>query len=436
MPVLRGLLQRHPLAALPLLPRHGADRRRRRLRDLRGHQPALRRRRAGAPPAGRPALGARLPPHAHGRDAPPARALRTDRVLPAHALPELRGLPRAPRARAPAPRPPRGGRHRLPDRVVPPPLRPGDGAPARRGARAGRGRRGLRGPAGAPRRLPDRRRRRRLRRARRAPRGPRGGAADPGAGAGPADRARRRPARLHQGRAAPPRRHRAAPRPGPGDAAPALRADRRPHPRERRRLRADAPRGARDGGPDQRPPRLRRLHARPLPLPVAPRRSPRRPLRRRGRDAGDAAPRRDEPRRQGVRGEPARRRRRAGAERVHRRRRRALGGADRQPLRHRRRGRRDRAGPRDAPRGAASPHGRAPPPGGRRRRPPLGPLFPRRSRGLRRPEGPGPRRRRRRASTTQKAGPDPPRASPSSSTTTAPSSPWPRSPSWPPRTPT
>ena len=74
-----------------------------------------------------------------------------------------------------------------------------------------------------------------------------------------------------------------------------------------------------------------------LPAPVAAAGGARLLLRRGRCDDGDAAPRRHEPRGQGVRRLPGRRRRRAAALRVHRRRQGTAGRSAGQPVRHRRR---------------------------------------------------------------------------------------------------
>ena len=93
--LLRARLQRHALAALPLLPGSAAHHAggvgavRPGQRALRGHDPrALR--------AGRTGVGARLPPDARPGDAAPPRARALDRVLPPHPVPVVRGVPPAP----------------------------------------------------------------------------------------------------------------------------------------------------------------------------------------------------------------------------------------------------------------------------------------------------------------------------------------------------
>ena len=157
--LLREGLQRHALAALPLLPgtaadhARGLDAVRRGERAVRGHdRRALRARLAR--------VGARLPPHARAGDAATARSAALDRVLPAHPVPVVRGVPAAPGPRAAPARRPRRRLRELPGRrlraalpvVVPAHARhrlQSGLARARRQARRHRGR-------------PDRDRRRRL----------------------------------------------------------------------------------------------------------------------------------------------------------------------------------------------------------------------------------------------------------------------------------
>src|SRR5262249_58421235 len=103
--LLRGLLQQHPLAALPLLPLQGQVRGCP-VGGLRARQPGLRRRGRRGGRARRPGLGPRLPPPAAAgplarEDQPPAH-----RLLPAHPLSLLRDLP--PPARPLSPPPPSG----------------------------------------------------------------------------------------------------------------------------------------------------------------------------------------------------------------------------------------------------------------------------------------------------------------------------------------
>ena len=95
--LLRQGLQRHPLAALPLLLRPaahhagGVD-------TLRRGQRALRRHDRRALRAGLARMGARLPPHARPCDVARAGAPAVDRVLPAHPVPVVRGVPAAARS--------------------------------------------------------------------------------------------------------------------------------------------------------------------------------------------------------------------------------------------------------------------------------------------------------------------------------------------------
>ena len=161
--LLREGLQRHALAALPLLPRPAADHARgvgavrRGERALRRHDPrALRARLAR--------VGARLPPHARAGDAASARAAALDRLLPAHPVPVVRGVPAAPGARAAPARRPRRRLRQLPGRRLraPLPLVVPAHARHRLRARLARARRAAR----RDRRRSDRHRRRRLPRGR------------------------------------------------------------------------------------------------------------------------------------------------------------------------------------------------------------------------------------------------------------------------------
>jgi len=95
-PVLQRLRERRALAALPLLP--GRARRqpdRRAVGRVQGGQRRLRRRVDPDAEAGRPRVGPRLPPDAAPVDAQAADARAQHRLVPAHALPHLRGLPHA-----------------------------------------------------------------------------------------------------------------------------------------------------------------------------------------------------------------------------------------------------------------------------------------------------------------------------------------------------
>ena len=125
--VLRGLLQRHPVAALPRR-RRQAGVPPRVVGRLRRGQPALRRagRRGGR--RGRHRVGAGLPAAAGAADAARAAPRPAHRLLPAHPVPAGRAVPAA----ALAPPDPRGAARRRPGRL-----------PARR-------RRGQLRPAGAP----------------------------------------------------------------------------------------------------------------------------------------------------------------------------------------------------------------------------------------------------------------------------------------------
>ncbi len=152
------------------------------------------------------------------------------------------------------------------------------------------------------------------------------------------DHARRRPARLHEGHRPPAEGVRRAAR---GGAARGrghhARAGREPEPRACRGVPAAARRDRADRRSHQR--RLR--HDQPpggeLPAPRLPARGDGGALPGGRRHARHRAPRRDEPGREGVRRGPLRRGRRARAERVHRRVRRVEGRAADQPARHRRR---------------------------------------------------------------------------------------------------
>jgi hypothetical protein len=90
-------------------------------------------------------------------------------------------------------------------------------------------------------------------------------------------------------------------------------AGHRAEPLPGRRVPAAEATDRRAGRPGERPLRNPTLDAHPLSVSHDPARAARGALPRRGRRAGDAAPRRDEPGRQGVRGLPGARARRAGA---------------------------------------------------------------------------------------------------------------------------
>ena len=192
-------LQRHALAALPLLlgspPDHsrGVEAVRRGERAFRRHDRRARRaRRAGLDP--------RLPPDARaGVPAPPGPAT-LDRVLPAHAVPVERGLSAAPGARAAPARRPRCGLRQLPDRRLRAALSLVVSADPR--DRLGAGLARDRRPPGRDRRRPDRDRHRRLPRGHRRSRdgpAPRRARA---AVRGPKARTRGGAARLHEGHSA------------------------------------------------------------------------------------------------------------------------------------------------------------------------------------------------------------------------------------------
>ena len=113
--VLRGLLQRHAVAALPRR-RRQAGVPPRVVGLLRHGQPALRRAGRRARRRGRDGLGARLPAAAGAGDAARAAARPADRLLPAHPVPAHRAL----RAAAVAPPDPRGAARRRPRRLPAP----------------------------------------------------------------------------------------------------------------------------------------------------------------------------------------------------------------------------------------------------------------------------------------------------------------------------
>ena len=113
--LLQPRLQRHALAALPLLLRPVADHAGG-LAALRRGERALRRGDPRPLRARHARLDPRLPPHARARDAPRPRAPAVDRLLPAYAVPVLGGLPAPARSRAAAPRRARRRLRQLPDR--------------------------------------------------------------------------------------------------------------------------------------------------------------------------------------------------------------------------------------------------------------------------------------------------------------------------------
>ena len=159
--VLRGLLQRHPVAAVPR-PRGQAGVPPRVVGLLRHRQPALRRRRRQVRRRGRDRVGAGLPAPARARDAARAAPRPADRLLPAHpvpaggavqpaavAAPDPGGTARCRPGRLPALR-------RGPELPAPGPPAGGAQDPPRRGLPARR-------PRGARARLPDLDRLRRVR---------------------------------------------------------------------------------------------------------------------------------------------------------------------------------------------------------------------------------------------------------------------------------
>ena len=150
--VLRGLLQRHPVAALPR-PGRQAGVPPRVVGRLRRGQPALRRGRGRGRREGRHGLGAGLPAAAGAADAARAAARPADRLLPAHPVPADRAVPAA----AVAPPDPRGPARRRPDRL--PAVRRrrqlrAPGPPAGRPQHAPRHRRPARRPHRAGRNVP------------------------------------------------------------------------------------------------------------------------------------------------------------------------------------------------------------------------------------------------------------------------------------------
>ena len=110
--VLRGLLERHPVAALPR-PRRQAGVPPRVVGLLRHGQPALRRRRREARRRGCQRLGAGLPAPAGPGDAARAASRPAHRLLPAHPVPARRAVQPA----AVAPPDPRGTARRRPGRL-------------------------------------------------------------------------------------------------------------------------------------------------------------------------------------------------------------------------------------------------------------------------------------------------------------------------------
>ncbi|CAA9245616.1 MAG: Alpha,alpha-trehalose-phosphate synthase [UDP-forming], partial [uncultured Acetobacteraceae bacterium] len=287
-PLLPRLLQRLAVADPALPPRLGPVLPRRLRRLPRGERRLRRGPRAAAAPR-RPGVGARLPPVPAGRGAAAARLPAAPRLLPARALPAARRLLRPAARRRDAGRPGRLRRDR-----------PANGGRRRQPARRAGGRGARRGRL--PRvRLPHRDRRRRLHQAG----GARGREAGDGAIPPQPGRARagdrRGPAGLLQGPAAALRRlrgpARALPQPPFARDLPASDA----HLARRCGAVPGAAAGVgRAGGPHQR--RLRRAGLGAAPLHDARRAAPDARRLHAPRESGTrhAAPRRHEPRRQGV----------------------------------------------------------------------------------------------------------------------------------------
>ncbi|MBN9210902.1 MAG: trehalose-phosphatase [Microbacterium sp.] len=360
--LLRGLLQRHDLAAVPRRDRR-AHLQAGVVGRLRPREPTLRR--GGG--RGRRRRGDRVGPGlsaaARAEDAARAPARPHDRLLPPHPVPRLRPVLAAAVAQAGARGSSRRGRHRIPARGGCRQLRarrPASAAVRDQGERdLGAGRRG-RHARRAGQGVPDLDRRGVVRRDGAAPRDPAAGTRDPRRSGQPAqDPAGRRSPGLHQGHPPPSqglgRDPRGRTRHGRGCHSG---AGREPESRARRRLRAVARRDRDDGRTHQRRPRQHHAHRDPVPPPVVSPRGDGRAVPRRRRDARHGAPRRHEPRRQGVCRESHRQPRCPGAQRVRR-----CGGRDGQrtadqSARHRRTQGHDRAGAGDALRRAGAPHAR------------------------------------------------------------------------------
>ena len=251
--LLRGLLQRHALAALP---------RRRRpavvppalVAGVRQGQRAVRRGRRRGRGRGRDGLGAGLPAPAGARPAPRAPPGPADRVLPAHPVPAGRAVPAAPVARADRPGVAGRGPRRLPHAGRCAQL-PHAGDPLRRGGRRARRRRLPRSRREA-RRLPHLDRLRGARQAVPHTRGHRPRRGDPPRAGRPAPPdPRRRPARLHQGHQRPAARLRGAARRGADlGRRHGVPADRHAEPGAGGALHPAARRDRADRRPDQRRP--------------------------------------------------------------------------------------------------------------------------------------------------------------------------------------
>src|SRR5882672_2937412 len=367
--LLQRVRQSGPLAALPHLSYPRA-----RPGDLLERVPAgertLRGRRTGHRGARRPRVDTRFPPLPGPGDASLGGCPRAHRRLLARPLPAAVGLRHRPVARGSARGAPRRRHDRLPDRARRREL-PRQRAAVPRPAGGGQSPTGGHPrPRGPGPRAADRDRLRELPRARERP-GSAGEGYPAARNARCGDRhARRRPARLHQGDPGAAAGVRAFPR-ATSPVAPARLPRTGGGALTRSRPRVP---GAQDGDRRGRRPHRRSLHlrwARPDPVHVhrARAREPRGLLPGGRHRPRHAASRRDEPRRQGVRGVPGRRGWRPPPLGVRRRGRGPPRGRAREPLRpggH-------PPGPRDlrrhVTRGTPAPHASTRPPGGHARRP-------------------------------------------------------------------
>ncbi len=417
--VLRGLLERHAVAAVPRRHR-AAELPPRVVGHLREGEPALRRRGREGRRARRHGVGAGLPAAARAEDAARAAPGPHHRLLQPHPVPALRHLLAAAVAHADHRGAARRRRHRLPARGRrgqlrargPPALRVHYPRIHRRRARARRhpahrprhqaveARARAPHPPGRREALPDLDRRAQLRGDGQGPGHPGARPPDPRRPRRPEDDpAGRRPAGLHEGHRPPPEGVRRAPRRGTrlGRGRHA-RAGREPEPRAGGDVQAAARRDRAHGRADQRRLRVHQPHGHQLPAPRVPEGGDGGALPRGRRHARHRAPRRDEPGRQGVRGHQALQRGRARAQRVRGRRGRAEGRAPREPARHRGPQGGDPPRHRHAEGGAAQAEAGAPQARDRERRGGLVELVPRRPRAhARRLDPRGPRRRGRRA---------------------------------------